>query len=97
MIYGYIRVSTDKQTLKNQVFEIVNFANRNKVKIDCWVMETVSGTQNFEKRKLGKVIKKTRTKRRANLYGNFPSGAKPFADYEYFEYLYAERGAGLDD
>lgn len=62
MIYGYIRVSTDKQTLENQVFEIVNFANRNKVKIDCWVMETVSGTQNFEKRKLGKVIKKLEQK-----------------------------------
>ena len=28
MIYGYIRVSTDKQTLENQIFEINNFCKK---------------------------------------------------------------------
>ena len=27
MIYGYIRVSSDKQTVENQRFEISNFCN----------------------------------------------------------------------
>ena len=58
MIYGYIRVSTDKQTLENQEFEIKNFAKQQNLTVEHWIMETVSGTKNFEKRKLGKIIKK---------------------------------------
>ena len=33
MIYGYIRVSSDKQTVENQRFEINNFCERNKLVI----------------------------------------------------------------
>lgn len=58
MIYGYIRVSTDKQTLENQEFEINNFCEREQIKIDRWITETISGTNDFEKRKLGKILKK---------------------------------------
>lgn len=58
MIYGYIRVSTDKQTLENQEFEIKNFAKQQNLTVEHWIMETISGTKNFEKRKLGKIIKK---------------------------------------
>lgn len=58
MIYAYVRVSTDKQTLENQEFEIKNFCAREKISIDKWEMETISGTKNFEKRKLGKLLKR---------------------------------------
>ena len=58
MIYGYLRVSTDKQTLENQKFEINHFCNQEKLQIDKWVTETISGTKDFEKRKLGKLLKK---------------------------------------
>ena len=34
MNYGYIRVSSDKQTVENQRFEIKNFAQSNNIKID---------------------------------------------------------------
>ena len=34
MIYGYIRVSTDKQTVENQRFEILEFAKRNSLVLD---------------------------------------------------------------
>lgn len=44
MIYGYIRVSTDKQTVENQRFEIIKYAKQNKLKIDEWIEETISGT-----------------------------------------------------
>ncbi len=58
MIYGYIRVSTDKQTLENQEFEINNFCAKEGIVIDKWIMETISGTKDFEKRQLGKILKK---------------------------------------
>lgn len=58
MIYAYVRVSTDKQTLENQEFEIKNFCEKEKICIDKWEMETISGTKNFEKRKLGKLLKR---------------------------------------
>ena len=34
MIYGYLRVSTDKQTLENQEFEIKTFCEREHISID---------------------------------------------------------------
>ena len=57
MIYGYIRVSTDKQTLANQEFEINNFCKKQRVVLDKMVFETISGTKDFEKRKLGKLLR----------------------------------------
>lgn len=56
MIYGYIRVSTDKQTVENQRFEINNFCKKENLKIDCWIEETVSGCINPEQRKLGEYL-----------------------------------------
>ena len=58
MVYGYIRVSTDKQTVENQRFEINNFCERNNIKIDQWFEETISGTKEPEKRALGKLLRK---------------------------------------
>lgn len=37
MIYGYIRVSSDRQTVENQRFEINKFCERNKLVIDGWI------------------------------------------------------------
>lgn len=60
MNYGYIRVSSDKQTVENQRFEIENFAKQNDLKIDGWIEETISGTKNYDKRELGKLLKKVK-------------------------------------
>jgi len=57
MIYGYIRVSTDKQTVENQRFEISRFCKSEKLKIEKWIEETISGTKAPEKRQLGKLLK----------------------------------------
>ena len=51
MTYGYIRVSTDKQTVENQKFEITNFCRQKKLSVDGWIEETISGTRNYDKRK----------------------------------------------
>ena len=54
MIYGYIRVSTNKQTVENQRFEITRYAKNNGLVIDEWIDETISGTISPGKRNLGK-------------------------------------------
>ena len=60
MNYGYIRVSTEKQTLENQKYEITKFAQQNNLIIDGWIEETISGTKNYSKRKLGNLLKHIR-------------------------------------
>ena len=58
MIYGYIRVSSDKQTVENQRFEINNFCERENIKIDGWIEETISGTKSYNKRQLGTLLRR---------------------------------------
>ena len=60
MIYGYIRVSTDKQTVENQRFEINRFIKKSGLRVDSWIEETISGTVEPDKRNLGKLIHKTK-------------------------------------
>lgn len=57
MIYGYIRVSTDKQNVENQEFEINKYCKDNNIVIDKWIKETISSTKKLEDRKLGKLLK----------------------------------------
>ncbi|MDD5789332.1 MAG: recombinase family protein, partial [Spirochaetia bacterium] len=51
-----MRVSTDRQTVENQRFEILEFAKRNSLVLDSWIEETVSGTIRPENRALGKLL-----------------------------------------
>ncbi len=60
MTYGYIRVSSDKQTVENQRFEINNFCKRKEMCIDGWIEETISGTKAYNKRELGKLLNKVK-------------------------------------
>ena len=56
MIYGYIRVSSDKQTTENQRFEITRFAQLQGIKINKWIEETISSRKPLNKRKLGSLL-----------------------------------------
>ena len=58
MVYGYIRVSSDKQTVENQRFEINKFCEKQNIVINDWIEETISGTKNYNKRQLGNLLKK---------------------------------------
>lgn len=60
MNFGYIRVSTDKQTVENQRFEINNYCKSKGIMIDDWIEETISGTKNYSKRALGLLLKKVK-------------------------------------
>lgn len=55
-IIGYIRVSSTKQTIEHQKYEIMQFVKQNQYKIDRWVMETISSRKPLFKRKLGEVL-----------------------------------------
>ena len=57
MVFGYIRVSSDKQTVENQRFEIKKFCGLQGLEIDGWIEETISGTKHYDKRKLGELLK----------------------------------------
>jgi DNA invertase Pin-like site-specific DNA recombinase len=56
MVYGYIRVSTDKQTVENQRPEIQRFCTKNRLTVEKWIEETISGTKSSEKRLLGPLL-----------------------------------------
>ena len=58
MVYGYIRVSSDKQTVENQRYEINKFCQRERMVIDGWIEETISGTKSYNKRQLGVLLKR---------------------------------------
>jgi len=60
MVYGYIRVSTDKQNIDNQRFEIERFCSSNNLKIERWIEETISGTKTPDKRLLGSLLEEVK-------------------------------------
>lgn len=55
-IIGYIRVSSAKQTLEHQHYEIEQFALRTGIQIDRWVEEKISSRKALKKRKLGDLL-----------------------------------------
>lgn len=57
MVYAYIRVSTDNQTVENQKCEIERYSLSNNIKIDKYIEETISGTKEYSKRRLGNLLK----------------------------------------
>ena len=60
-IIGYIRVSSSKQTLEHQEFEIKKFAEFHKIKIDRWIEETISSRKSLNKRKLGQLLEELKS------------------------------------
>jgi len=56
MTYGYIRVSSDKQTVENQRYEIEKFCRVNNLKVEGWIEETISGTKPPTKQQLDKLL-----------------------------------------
>lgn len=55
-VYGYIRVSSDKQDLTNQKHEILEYANNEKMGDVTFIEETISSRIKFEKRDISNLI-----------------------------------------
>ena len=60
MNYGYIRVSSDKQTVENQRYEIQSFCEHEGLTVDGWIEETASGTKVYSRRRLGTLLKRVK-------------------------------------
>lgn len=56
MIYGYIRVSTEKQTVEVQRYEINRYCSEQGIEVDAWIEESISGATKPSARLLGKLI-----------------------------------------
>lgn len=61
MIYAYIRVSTDKQTVENQRFEIIKFAKHRNLKISQWIEEVISSRKELRERAFGTLLNKLKS------------------------------------
>ena len=55
-VFGYIRVSSAKQDVENQRFEILQWADSRKLPITDWVDETISSRKDYKERKLGNLL-----------------------------------------
>ena len=55
-IIGYIRVSSSKQTLEHQKYELERFARVNRLNVDKWIEEKISSRKSLRMRKLGKLL-----------------------------------------
>lgn len=56
MIYAYIRKSTLRQEFSHMEFEIQNYADTHKLKIDRWIEESISSRKPLHQRKLGTLL-----------------------------------------
>lgn len=61
MIFCYLRVSTEQQSIENQRFEVLRWAKANEVKIDNFISETASGKTAIDHRVLGRLFKKLKS------------------------------------
>lgn len=57
-IIAYVRVSTDKQELENQRYEIQKYCETHSIVVDEWDEEVVSGTVRVKDRKVGALLER---------------------------------------
>ncbi|MBO7447439.1 recombinase family protein [bacterium] len=55
-IYGYLRVSSDTQTVESQKVGVLDYCKTHNITIEKWVEETVSGVKEIRKRKIGGLL-----------------------------------------
>lgn len=60
-IWGYIRVSTDKQNTQNQKMAILEYANKQKLTIDHWIEIKASTRRTPGERKIDELLKNLKT------------------------------------
>ena len=61
MVYGYTRVSTEKQSTNAQKHVIERFCESENIKVDKWVDEKVSGAKSVKDRELGTIMRSLRS------------------------------------
>jgi DNA invertase Pin-like site-specific DNA recombinase len=62
MVYGYLRVSSDKQDVESQKIGVVKKAEELHIEVNEWIKdEGVSGVKEYNKRQLGVLMEKMKT------------------------------------
>lgn len=59
-VYGYIRVSSEKQNCLNQQHEILLYCEKQKININVWVEEVISSRKSLTERKLNCLLEQLR-------------------------------------
>lgn len=54
--WGYVRVSTDEQSIENQKLVILEYANKNKMTVDKWVEIKISSKRSSKDRKIDELL-----------------------------------------
>jgi len=57
-VVGYTRVSTQEQELKNQKYEILNYADKNELIVTSWVQIQVSSRKSTKARLIDTLLEK---------------------------------------
>lgn len=55
-VYGYIRVSTDKQTVDNQELAILKYCDQNKLHVDEWYRLEISSRRTTKQRRIDELL-----------------------------------------
>lgn len=55
-VFGYIRVSTDKQTVDNQELSILKYCDSNKLKVDEWYRVEMSSRKSTKQRRIDELL-----------------------------------------
>jgi DNA invertase Pin-like site-specific DNA recombinase len=56
--WGYLRVSTARQDVQNQKLEILDYANRNNIKIDDFIAIEISARRTMKERRIDELLDK---------------------------------------
>ncbi len=56
MIYAYVRVSMEKQSVENQRYQLLAFAHEKQWLIDQWVEESISSRKKLQDRELSDLL-----------------------------------------
>jgi len=56
MNYAYVRVSTEQQTVQNQKFAILEFCNKEGIRIDEWLEVSMSSRKSMKERRIDELL-----------------------------------------
>ena len=56
-VFGYIRVSTDKQTVENQELAIHRYCDQNRLRVDEWYKVEMSSRKTTKQRRIDELLK----------------------------------------
>ena len=56
MIYAYVRVSMEKQSVENQRYQLLAFAHEKHMMIDRWIEESIRSRKKLQDRELSALL-----------------------------------------